>query len=155
MNHCQDIIYPLSLSLHCPNGVRNFSLLISHKFLISFFQVHRYVTVVWFFLGQLNPCIRFKFATVSVADFWRWVHLQLIISLIKKIPLDMRHQFTARDYEVVKSPSKARCDMRQVLCVLCVDTSVSTLEMLIWLVDMNFHTSRIQDSICSYCWFFV
>ena len=42
---------------------------------------------------------------------------------MKKIPLDMWHQFMARNSEVAKSPSNARCVMRQASCVYCVDTS--------------------------------
>ena len=44
--------------------------------------------------------------------------------LMNKIPLDIPQQFIDRISEVVKSPSIARCEMRQSLCVRCVDTSV-------------------------------
>ena len=70
---------------------------------------------------------------------------------MKKIPLDMRHQFMAHNYEVVNFPSIARCDMGKALSVHCVDTSFPRLEMVIWLADMNLHTSHIKYSVCSYC----
>ena len=60
--------------------------------------------------------------------------------MMKKITLDMRHKFMTHNSEVVKSPSNARCVVRQALCVRCVDTSVPRREMLIWLLYMNLHT---------------
>ena len=70
---------------------------------------------------------------------------------MKKIPLYMRHQFMARNDEVMKSPSNARCVMRKASCMRCVDTYGPRLEMLIWLVEMNYHTSSIQDSVHIHC----
>ena len=56
----------------------------------------------------------------------------------------------AHNSKVVKLPSKNRCNMRQLSCLSCVDTSFTSLEMVIWLVDMNFHTSHIQDYVCNH-----
>ena len=70
---------------------------------------------------------------------------------MKKIPFYMRQQFIARNYEVVKSSSNAWCVMRQVSYVRCVDTYVPRLDMLIFLVDMIFHTLSIQYFVCSHC----
>ena len=69
---------------------------------------------------------------------------------MKKILLDMRHQFMARNYEVVKSPYNVRFDMIQAACMRCVDTYFPRRDMLIWLADMDLHTSRIKEYICSY-----
>ena len=70
---------------------------------------------------------------------------------MKKIPFDMWHQFMARNSEVVKLPYNARCVVRQASCVRCVDTSVPRREMLIWFLDIHFHTLSIQDSVSSSC----
>ena len=64
----------------------------------------------------------------------------------------MPNQFMDHSSEVVKSPSDARFFIKQASCVRCVDTSGARWDMLIWFADMNFHTSSIQDSICSHFW---
>ena len=129
-----------------------FSLPTSHKVLIFIYHVLHADIVVWCFIGQLDSYIRLKVVKVSVPDFWRWLSWWLHILLIRKMPLDMQHQFMAHNSEVVKFPFNVRCDMRQMSCMHYVDTSVTRWEIFIWLVDMNFHTSLIQDSICSHCW---
>ena len=63
----------------------------------------------------------------------------------------MWHQFMAHSYQVVNSPSNARCVVSQSSCARCVDTSGTRLEMLIRFVDMNFHTLSIQDSFYIHC----
>ena len=157
-NHFQDVIYLLSSIIHCPNGVRSFYLLSSHKVLIAFLHVLHSGVVVFCFLGRFNSCIRLKFVTVSIADCWRWVPWWLLISLMNKIPLDIWYQFMASISEVVKSPSNARYVMRQTSCMHCVDISGPRWEMFILLVnmnlhiDMNFHTSSIQESVRSHGW---
>ena len=70
---------------------------------------------------------------------------------MKKIPLDMRQKCLARSSGVVNSPLNGMCDMKRASCVLCVDTSVSIWDILIWLADMSFNTLRIQDSVCNHC----
>ena len=52
--------------------------------------------------------------------------------LMKNLPLDMRQIFMARSSEVLKSPFNDRYDMRQALCVRCVDTSVTRWGVLIY-----------------------
>ena len=119
--HFQYVIYLLSSRIHCPNSVHIFSLLSSHKVIVAFFQILHYAVVVWCFLGQLNSCIRLKFATVPERILPWW----LLISLMNKILLDMQHQFMARNSEVVKSPFNAKCVMRQASCMRFVDNSVT------------------------------
>ena len=70
---------------------------------------------------------------------------------MKKIPLDMQHQFIAHSSEVLKSPSDARCAIKQASFVRSVATSCPRLETLIWFVNMNFPNSSIQDSVCNHC----
>ena len=142
-NHCQDVMYSLFPRLHCPNGVCRLSLLSSNKIIIDFFHVTHSSIIVWCFLSQLKSCIILNPITVYVSDCWIWVPWWLLILLMKKISLDVRHQFMARNYEVVKLPSNARCVMRKSSWVRCVDTSVPRWDMLIWLVKINFYTSRI------------
>ena len=69
---------------------------------------------------------------------------------MKKINLDMRHQFMSRSSEEVESPSNARRVTRHASCVICVDTYGTSLDMLIWYIDMNFHTLGIQDSVSTH-----
>ena len=70
---------------------------------------------------------------------------------MKKISLDMQHRFMARSSEVVNLPSNASCVMRHAACMRCVVTSGSRLAMFILLVEIDFRTSSIQDSVCSHC----
>ena len=135
--------------------MRCFYILSPHKVLVAFFCVLHSAIVVWFFLGELKSCIILKFVTVSVDYCWRWLPCWLLILIIKKIPLDMRHKCMGPNYGVVKSPSDARCVMIKASCVRCVDTSVPRWEIIIWLLDINFHTLCIQDSVCSHCLVYV
>ena len=54
---------------------------------------------------------------------------------MKKVPLDMQHQFTTRSSEVVKLTSDLRCVIKQASCVQCVANTGPRLDMLIWFVD--------------------
>ena len=60
--------------------------------------------------------------------------------LMKKTPLDMRHQLMARSPEVASLPSHSRSVINQASCVCCVSTSGTRREVLIWFVKINLHT---------------
>ena len=151
-NHCQYVMYLLSSRIHFPSSFRSSFLLSWHKVLIDFIHVLHSAVAAYFFLGQLKSWIRLKLVDLYVADCLIWVPWWLLISLMKKTPLDMRHQLMAHSYEVVKSRSDNRSVIIQASCMQCVDTYSTRWEMMIWFADMNLHISSIQDSVCSHCW---
>ena len=51
------------------------------------------------------------------------------MSLMKNMPLNTQKRFMARSSEVAKPPFNGTCDMRQSLCVRCVDTYITRWEM--------------------------
>ena len=152
-NHCKYVMYLLSSRYYFPSGLRNLILLSLHTVIIAFYHILHSAVVVWLFIGESKSLIRLKLVFLSVADCWRWAPWWLLISLMKKTPLDMPHRFMARISEVTKSPFDARCVIKQASCLHCVATSGPRWDILIWFVNMNFHTSSIQDYVCNDCWF--